>query len=295
MKREEIRIRDPFVLPYEGKYYMYGTGTPRAEDIDEGRQFWCYVSEDLEEWSEPILCFDAPEDFWGERNFWAPEVHVYREKFYMLASFYAEGQMRATQALVADRPNGPFQVVGKPLTPADWMCLDGTLYVEDEVPYLVFCHEWLQVGDGEIAMIPLKKDMSESVGDAKVLYSASESGWAHEMGVEIGDTYYRGIVTDGPWLVKEDGELLMFWSSYHHGTYAVGMAVSESGKLAGPWRHLDQLLFEQNGGHGMMFRGFDGKHYFVLHGPNDHPDERANFYEIEKDEEGYRLVNKEEI
>ena len=26
MKKEEIRIRDPFVLPYEGKYYMYGVG-----------------------------------------------------------------------------------------------------------------------------------------------------------------------------------------------------------------------------------------------------------------------------
>lgn len=295
MKREEIRIRDPFVLPYDGKYYMYGTGIPEAEDIDEGREFWCYVSEDLEEWSEPMLCFDAPEDFWGEKNFWAPEVHFYNEKFYMLASFIADGRMRASQALVADKPEGPFRVVGKPLTPNDWMCLDGTLYVEAEMPYLVFCHEWLQAEDGEIAMIPLKEDLSESIGEAKVLFSASESGWAHEIDVEIGDTYYRGIVTDGPWLVKEDGELLMFWSSYHHGTYAVGMSVSESGKLAGPWRHLDELLFEQNGGHGMMFRGFDGKKYFVLHGPNDHPDERANFFEIEKAEEGYRLVNKEDI
>lgn len=291
MKREEIRIRDPFVLPYEGKYYMYGTGIPGAEDIDEGRQFWCYVSEDLEEWSEPILCFDASEDFWGERNFWAPEVHFYNEKFYMLASFIAEGRMRASQALVADKPQGPFRVIGKPLTPTDWMCLDGTLYVEEGAPYLVFCHEWLQVKDGQIAMIPLKEDLSESIGEAKVLFSASEGGWAHAIEVDT----YRGIVTDGPWLVKEEDELLMFWSSYHHGTYAVGMSVSESGKLAGPWRHLDKLLFEKNGGHGMMFRGFDGKHYFVLHGPNDHPDERANFFEIEKVEEGYRLVNKEEI
>ena len=47
MKREDIRIRDPFVLPYQGKYYLYGTGTPGAEDINQGRQFWCYISEDL--------------------------------------------------------------------------------------------------------------------------------------------------------------------------------------------------------------------------------------------------------
>ena len=78
LKREDIRIRDPFVLPYEGKYYLYGTGTPGAENIDLGRQFWCYISEDLENWSDPICCFDAPDDFWGEKNFWAPEVHIYQ-------------------------------------------------------------------------------------------------------------------------------------------------------------------------------------------------------------------------
>lgn len=57
MKCEEIRIRDPFILPYEGKYYMYGTGCPGADNIDEGRQFWCYISEDLENWSEPGMMF----------------------------------------------------------------------------------------------------------------------------------------------------------------------------------------------------------------------------------------------
>ena len=118
------------------------------------------------------------------------------------------------------------------------------------------------------------------------MFSASESGWAHE--IDTGRC--KGIVTDGPWLVKEGDELLMFWSSFHHGTYAVGMAVSESGKLAGPWRHLDSLLFEKDGGHGMMFETFEGKKYFVLHQPNIHPDERAHFFEVVKDVEGYRLL-----
>ena len=286
MKRQEIRIRDPFILAYKGKYYMYGTGIPGAEDIDEGRQFWCYESRDLEEWSEPILCFDAPEDFWGEKNFWAPEVHEYNGKFYLLASFIAEGHNRATQALVAEKPQGPYRVVGNPLTPSEWMCLDGTLYIEDGIPYLVFCHEWLQVKDGEIAVVPLKEDLSGAAGEATVLFSASESGWAHSFEV---DDYY-GIVTDGPWLVKENDELIMFWSSYHNETYAVGMSVSESGRIAGPWRHLNELLFDKNGGHGMMFHAFDGKAYFALHGPNDHPDERVQFFEIEKKKEGYCLV-----
>lgn len=28
-----------------------------ADNIDEGRQFWCYISEDLENWSEPGMMF----------------------------------------------------------------------------------------------------------------------------------------------------------------------------------------------------------------------------------------------
>lgn len=286
MKRKDIRIRDPFILPYEGKYYMYGTGTPGAENIDIGRQFWCYISEDLENWSDPVCCFDAPIDFWGEKNFWAPEVHLYKGKFYLFGTFIAEGKNRATQALVADRPEGPYRVCGKPLTPSDWMCLDGTLYLEKEKPYLVFCHEWLQAGDGEIAVVPLKDDLSEPDGEATVLFKASESGWAHE----ITPSNRRGIVTDGPWLIREDGKLLMFWSSFHHGEYAVGVAESETGSIFGPWRHWDKLLFGKNGGHGMMFTAFDGKRYFTLHSPNRHPLERANFYEVTK-EEGRFVLN----
>ncbi len=278
MRRDEIRVRDPFVLPYEDKYYLFGTGAPKQKNINVGRQFWCYISEDLENWSEPVCCFDAPMDFWGQKNFWAPEVHIYNGRFYMLASFYAEGRNRATQALVSDRPEGPYRVVGQPLTPPDWMCLDGTLYTENGVPYLVFCHEWLQIGDGEIAVIPLKKDLSASDGEAAILFRAGESGWAEP--ITVGGI--SGIVTDGPFLVKEDGKLLMLWSSFHGGTYAVGVAVSESGSIWGPWKHSDKLLFSQDGGHCMLFRGFDGKTYCTLHRPNVSPMERPFFLSMEK-------------
>ena len=72
---------------------------------------------------------------------------------------------------------------------------------------------------------------------------------------------------------------------YLYGTFiAVGMAESETGSVYGPWKHLPKLLFEKNGGHGMLFTGFNGKRYFTLHSPNSHPLERANFYEVSKEE-----------
>ncbi len=286
MTREEIHIRDPYILPYKEKYYLYGTGIPGAENIDLGRQFWCYISEDLEHWSEPVLCFDAPRGFWGEKNFWAPEVHYYNNRFYMLASFYADGKMRATQALVADNPQGPFELCGEPLTPKDWMCLDGTLYIEDDIPYLVFCHEWVQIEDGEIVAVPLKKDLSGPSGEARALFKASESGWSQP----VHSRGRTGFVTDGPFLVKSEGELTMFWSSFRENAYAVGMAVSESGRLSGPWRHLKNLLFEKDGGHGMCFTDFNGKQYFSLHQPNCALKERPYFFEIRKKEYGYELL-----
>ena len=286
MKREEIHIRDPFVLPYEGKYYLYGTGIPKAEDLNTGRQFWCYVSEDLEEWSDPILCFDAPDSFWAEKDFWAPEVHCYNGRFYMLASFKAEGHMRATQALVADKPQGPFRIVGEPLTPSDWMCLDGTLYVEDGIPYLVFCHEWVQIEDGEIVAVRLKEDLSGEDGTPQVLFKASESQWAKPIRAEN----KTGRVTDGPFLCRCEDKLTMFWSSFSEGGYSVGTAVSESGKLAGPWKHQKDLLFQKDGGHGMVFDGFDGKKYFTLHQPNIAPMERVRFYELQIVKGRYVLV-----
>lgn len=287
MKREDINIRDPFILPYGGKYYMYGSRAGiRSETSKWGKQtgFDVYVSEDLENWSNPKSVFEFPEDFWATKDAWAPEVHLYNGKFYMFASFGNENKVRSTQALVSNSPDGIFELCGKPLTPKDQMCLDGTLYVEDGKPYLVYCHEWVQIGDGEIAFVPLKEDMSEAIGEPTVLFSASQSGWATSMSNE--KSLY---VTDGPFLVKDGDLLTMFWSSLSNGSYAVGSAVSTTGKLAGPWKHSGEKLFSNDGGHGMMFDTFENEKLFVLHQPNTPSDERVRFFKIERTDNSYRL------
>jgi len=123
MKRNEIHIRDPFILPWEGKYYMYGS---RVGD-NYGEHTWgdqfgfdVYVSDDLEDWSEPKRIFDRNPDFWGTKDFWAPEVHYYKGKFYLFASFKAEDRCRGTHILVSDTPDGRFVPVSKdPATPMD--------------------------------------------------------------------------------------------------------------------------------------------------------------------------------
>ena len=44
MKLSEIHIRDPFILPFEGKYYLFETPGKYAWKGAGG--FWCYLSDD---------------------------------------------------------------------------------------------------------------------------------------------------------------------------------------------------------------------------------------------------------
>ena len=88
MNFKDINIRDPFVLKSEGKYYLYGTRGETAWTSAFGLDV--YVSDDLENWSEPKSVFEITDKFWGTCDAWAPEVHYYNNKFYMFASFKAE-------------------------------------------------------------------------------------------------------------------------------------------------------------------------------------------------------------
>ncbi|MGO4369553.1 glycoside hydrolase, partial [Paenibacillus sp. MCAF20] len=85
-------------------------------------------------------------------------------------------------------------------------------------------------------------------------------------------------VTDGPYLYHtENGELHMLWSSGSKTGYAIGIARSESGKIEGPWLQDETPLFAEDGGHGMLFRTFEGQLMLSIHAPNKLTEERAVF------------------
>lgn len=129
----DIVIRDPFVLVSGGIYYMYGTGASTAAG------YGCYVSLDLETWYGPVNVFEAKEGFDGVNCFWAPECHYYNGKYYLLASYgSASTGHRGTSVFRSSSPLGPFEEISDGhITPHGWDSIDGTLYVEDGVPYMV--------------------------------------------------------------------------------------------------------------------------------------------------------------
>ena len=274
MKLTDINIRDPFVLLDNGKYYMYGTRG--AECWGRGTGFDVYESEDLENWSEPICVFAKTDSFWADRNFWAPEVHKYNGAYYMFASFKSETKCRGVQILKADSPLGPFAIHSDgPVTPIDWECLDGTLYVENGKPYMIFCHEWKQVTDGEMCVAELSEDLTKMVSEPKLMFRASQPSFSKA----INDK--GAYVTDGPYMYKtESGRLIMIWSSFSDGGYCEALAYSKDGSVLGEWEHDDRTLFEKDGGHGMIFRDKAGKIRFILHKPNTSTLERPNLFEL---------------
>lgn len=279
MKREDIRIRDPFILADkdEGVYYMYGT-TELGAGLEAGDRFEAYVSRDLDNFEGPFTVFHGAQiNFWADRDYWAPEVHFYRGKYYLFGSFKAENHVRATQILVADNPLGMFNpLTDEPVTPPEWECLDGTLWVENGVPYIVFCHEWLQVEDGEICALQLTDDLKYPAGKPFTLFKASANPAVDAFRGSGGD---RCRITDGPFLFREGDMLKMIWSSIAGGKYAVLEAQADS--LRGEWHHGGSR-FAFDGGHAMLFRDFSGKLKISLHHPNTPPNELALFLDFEE-------------
>ena len=272
MKNSEINIRDPFVLTEGGKYYLYGT---RAKDF--GR--WVdgvdvYVSDDLENWSEPIECLRSSDFGLNREVNWAPEVHIYKGAYYMFITFTQENGLRGTYILRAESPLGPFQPHSDgAVTPDGWECLDGTLYIEDGKPFIVFCHEHTQIIDGTICFAELSDDLKKAVSKPVTLFAASETPYSDA----LGDGHY---VTDGPFMFKcKNGALLMLWSSFIKGQYTENMVRFPGGGIGEEFEHLEPL-FDRDGGHGMIFEGSDGALFFTFHSPNRSGSERPVFIKV---------------
>lgn len=273
MKPSEINIRDPFVLIENGTYYLYGT---RAENFGQNvGGFDVYTSADLKDFSAPKQCFDSEAaGFKGGVN-WAPEVHKYKNKYYMLATFTQENGLRGVFSLVASTPNGPFKRHSqKALTPTEWECLDGTLYInKDGKPYLVFCHEHTQIEDGTICYMPLNEDLSAGNGETVLIFKGSSPYFA--------DKYTPGkhYITDGPFMfTTKGGDLLMMWSTFVNHKYTQCIAKSNNGDITGTFTHLPPIITD-DGGHGMIFKA-ENKLFLTFHTPNQTGKERPAFYEI---------------
>ena len=293
----DFTCSDPFIVRDDvaGVYRLFNNVRAQklGDPLVETR-----TSKDLVEWSLPKTALTLPEKYKCS-SIWAPEVHEWRGRWYMFATIYGKRDPNnllpvlqpgfkpvesrrktylATWIFGAASPEGPYRPISQhAITPEDWSSLDGTLFVEDGKPYMVFCHEWTQVRDGTMEAVALTDDLTAPIGKPWTLFTASQ------LRKEDPEKYKRHVyVTDGPFLFRsKTGKLMMLWSTGGSG-YTQNYSISESGRLAGPWNDHRFLLKESDCGHGMIFKTFDGRLALALHSPNEgHVKKRLRVLEIE--------------
>lgn len=293
-KTDEFLVRDPFILCYDGLYYMYGTGLATTSG------YGCRVSPDLENWSESYNVFISNSSFDAAGDFWAPECHYYNGSFYLLASYRSKTTgYRGTSVFRSDSPLGPFtEISDGHITPHDADHIDGTLYIDENgTPWMAYVCEWTATDDGigRMAVAKLSDDLSHFVSEPKQIFVAHDAPWC------------SSSVTDGPFLYRtEQGSLLMLWSTSSHEGYCVGIARSDNGKIDGNWTqeltrvYSKAFYYDQknafDGGHPMLFRTTDGTLMMAIHSPNSSSGEGDNrvfehavFYRMEEKQDTLRI------
>lgn len=294
LETSDLIMRDPAVFADAAtkKYYIQSNSkitkkNSKREDIETGKALYCYESKDLKSWRLAGKSFEAPADFWGKRDFWAPDMFNIDSKYYIIATFSCDREiggknyldapkklkLRGCSVLVSDTPQGPYKpLANKPITPENMMSLDGTLFGEDGKMYLIFSHEWVQIGDGAMYAMEISRDLKKALGKPFLLFKAGDAPWTNDK-----RNPRKVIVTDAPVPFRgDDGRLYMVWSSFRTdkttNNYSIGLSYSDNGKLSGKWIHLPKPINEDGGGHPMVFKTLCGKTKISYHAPNRFPE-----------------------
>ncbi|HEX7652102.1 MAG TPA: family 43 glycosylhydrolase, partial [Verrucomicrobiae bacterium] len=143
----EIPLHDPWILVETNSrtYYLYTSNHRQVTGVDRPGTI-AYRSHDLKVWEGPVLVFELPPGTWaGNQPAWAPEVHLYRGKYYLFTTLHNPDKrlavppenwhtnhLRGTCIAVSTSPEGPFTLLrtNAPVPPANFMTLDGTLYLD---------------------------------------------------------------------------------------------------------------------------------------------------------------------
>jgi len=180
------QMGDPFVIRYNGRYYLYYT----SDKIP------CWVSDDLVNWS--FLSYSLPDESFGCP--WAPEVTYYNGKFYMFAAPNGMGHY----AFVSDSPEGPFV----PATENLYMCIDGNVLIDDDGQWYfstassdpagtMAAHSPTGIGVYKMTS-PISVDKT-SVINTGLDSNNSDNTWA-----------------EGPMMIKYNGKYYMTYSSHDY-------------------------------------------------------------------------------
>ena len=227
---EIMRVADPCVCTYDGKYYL-------SASSDDG--LVSYSSEDLQTWKEVGLIEILPADDPLKTMIWASEVHEHGGKYYLTYSGWnPETKTLDTNLGVGDCPWGPFTLTASPLIHIEGKnAIDANIFVDDDgEAYVYFSEngssEEYPKGYGFLRQARLKPDFSGIEGEIMPVNDCYAE-WELK-------SVPRGVLcNEAPTVFKHDGTYYMTFSANetHMGDYAVGCQTATS--PLGPWKKYE--------------------------------------------------------
>lgn len=266
-------LADPFILPWEGSFYAYGTG----REI-EGRVFEVLRSEDLVDWKCLGGAIDPRASSLYE-DWWAPEVAVWQNTFYMYHSAGIGDKHHKLRVAVAQQPGGPFIDLGKVLTPGEPFAIDAHPFRDDDgAMYMYYARDFLE-GDrvGTALVVDRMTDMLTLEGSPQTVLRASADWQLFLADRPMYGSVYDWYTLEGPFVVKRQGKYYCFYSggAWEQPNYGVSYAVADS--PMGPFleenseepRILKSVPGKVVGpGHTCIVQGPDGNDYIAYHAWN---------------------------
>lgn len=252
-----VKFGDPFVLEHQGTYYMYGTSK-----ADYGIEV--FQSTDLKNWTGPVGATKGfalhKDNAWGNFGFWAPEVYLLNNRFYM---FYTSEEHLAIA--VSDSPVGPFEETGDMPMIKSNKAIDSHVFVDDDGRKYMY---YVAFTNGNVIWMCELNDDYLSIKDNTIKECFGVSQAWEDSNLQ---PYAHAKVTEGPYILKHNGIYYLVYSANHfeNPNYGIGYATSSS--PVGPWTKYDgnPIIAGNDGikgtGHCAFFTGLEGKLNVVYH------------------------------
>lgn len=255
---KEIMSADPTIFVENGKYYLTGTRN------QEPQGFAILESSDLEHWKVPDgsslqLILRKGDRTYGEKGFWAPQYFKEKDTYYFTYTANEHTVLAFSKSVF-----GPFRQ--KQVRPIDTSAknIDSFLFKDDNGKYYLYHVRFDKGNYLWVAEFDMKKG-SIKPETLKQCLDCTEP-W------EKTPNYKSAPIMEGPTVVKWDGVYYLFYSANHFMNidYSVGYATASS--PLGPWKKrpnspiIHRSIVGENGsGHGDVFKGLDGRYYYVYH------------------------------
>ncbi len=193
----EYGIGDPFVMKYNGMYYLYVSSL----DGQQGIKVWS--SQNMVDWKYKGFCNENDSVITGA---YAPEVTYWNGTFYMYTAAPGGEQHRV---LTSTSPTGPFVRQGDVLSDPNDL-IDGSVYIDDDAGATKY---FLHAGGSCIEYSILNQNML--IGSGKYTIPAAT---------------IAGLWTEGPSIFKRNGKYYMTYTGNHvlADNYRIEYAVGDS-------------------------------------------------------------------